>query len=82
VFLAEKIIFFRAGVMGIANAQRSLDVIRSVTEFISQPQYADVVVMLGLVRQLPLLASHFDVCRQRCRAGIEMIDPLSSDLVA
>ena len=37
------------GVMGIANAQRTLDTIRIITEFISQPQYSDVVVMFGLV---------------------------------
>lgn len=37
------------GVMGIANAQRTLDIIRIIAEFISQPKYSDVVVMFGLV---------------------------------
>jgi hypothetical protein len=40
------------GVMGIANAQRTLDTIRVIAEFISQPQYSDVVVMFGLVSRL------------------------------
>jgi aryl-phospho-beta-D-glucosidase BglC (GH1 family) len=35
------------GVMGIANAQRSLDYIRIVAEFISQDEYKDVVPMFG-----------------------------------
>jgi len=33
--------------MGYANAQRSLDYIRFLAEFISQPQYKDVVTMFG-----------------------------------
>ena len=36
------------GLMGIANAQRSLDYIRIITEFITQPQYAPVVPMFGM----------------------------------
>ncbi|KAG9084420.1 hypothetical protein FS749_005244, partial [Ceratobasidium sp. UAMH 11750] len=39
------------GVMGIANAQRSLNIIRTITEFISQDQYKDVVVMFGVVNE-------------------------------
>ena len=37
------------GTMGIANAERSLDIIRIITEFISQPQYAPVIPVFGLV---------------------------------
>jgi hypothetical protein len=37
--------------MGIANAQRTLDYIRIITEFISQPQYKDVVTMFGIVNE-------------------------------
>ena len=33
--------------MGFANAQRSLDYIRFLAEFISQPQYEGVVSMFG-----------------------------------
>jgi len=40
------------GVMGIANAQRSLDYIRVITEFITQPQYAPVVPMFGMPNML------------------------------
>jgi hypothetical protein len=40
------------GVMGIANAQRGLEVIRTIVEFISQPEYKDIVVMFGLVKFL------------------------------
>ncbi len=33
------------GVMGLANAERTLTYLRIITEFISQPQYRDVVGM-------------------------------------
>ncbi|KAF5357818.1 hypothetical protein D9756_001676 [Leucocoprinus leucothites] len=39
------------GPMGFANAQRSLDIIRILAEFISQPQYKDVVTMFGIVNE-------------------------------
>jgi glucan 1,3-beta-glucosidase len=37
--------------MGIANAQRSLDYIRIITEFISQPEYQDVIPIFGIVNE-------------------------------
>lgn len=37
--------------MGIANAQRTLYYLRVITEFISQPQYRDVIPILGLVNE-------------------------------
>lgn len=37
--------------MGYANAQRSLDLIRVLAEFISQPEYKDVVTMFGIVNE-------------------------------
>ncbi|PVF96710.1 glycoside hydrolase [Serendipita vermifera] len=39
------------GVMGVVNAQRSLDYIRIITEFISQPEYAPVVPYFGIVNE-------------------------------
>lgn len=42
---------FLNGPMGYANAQRSLDLIRVLAEFISQPQYRDVVTMFGIVNE-------------------------------
>jgi glucan 1,3-beta-glucosidase len=39
------------GPMGYANAQRSLDYIRIIAEFIAQPQYRDVVAMYGVVNE-------------------------------
>ena len=39
------------GTMGLANAQRSLDYIRILAEFISQPQYKDVVTMFGITNE-------------------------------
>ncbi|KDE06629.1 hypothetical protein MVLG_03124 [Microbotryum lychnidis-dioicae p1A1 Lamole] len=48
---------FLNGVMGIANAQRTLDCIRTLTEFISQPQYSNVVPMFSVLNEpLGLLA--------------------------
>ena len=42
---------FLEGVMGFANAQRALEYIRVFTEFISQPQYSNVVQMFGIVNE-------------------------------
>jgi hypothetical protein len=42
---------FLNGVMGYANAQRALEYIRVITEFISQPQWRDVIVMFGIVNE-------------------------------
>ncbi|TDL27295.1 glycoside hydrolase family 5 protein [Rickenella mellea] len=39
------------GPMGYANAQRSLDYIRILAEFISQPEYKDVIVMFGITNE-------------------------------
>ena len=39
------------GPMGLANAQRSLDYIRILAEFISQDEYKDVVVMFGITNE-------------------------------
>ena len=39
------------GPMGVANADRSLDYIRIFAEFISQPEYSDVVVMFGFTNE-------------------------------
>ncbi|KAG8863719.1 hypothetical protein FRB96_007556 [Tulasnella sp. 330] len=42
---------FLYGPMGLANADRSLDYLRILVQFISQPQYKDVVPMLGLLNE-------------------------------
>jgi len=42
---------FLNGVMGIANAQRALDYIRIIAEFISQDQYKDVVPFFGIMNE-------------------------------
>ncbi|KAJ7134035.1 glycoside hydrolase family 5 protein [Mycena crocata] len=42
---------FLNGPMGVANAQRALDVIRIISEFIAQPEYQDVVGMFGIVNE-------------------------------
>ncbi|KZV97605.1 glycoside hydrolase [Exidia glandulosa HHB12029] len=39
------------GPMGVANAQRTLTYIRTLTQFIAQPQYSNVVPMFGLVNE-------------------------------
>ncbi|KAG6919224.1 hypothetical protein DXG01_008019 [Tephrocybe rancida] len=40
------------GVMGIANAQRTLTYLRIITEFVSQEQYRDVVPVVGIVNEI------------------------------
>jgi glucan 1,3-beta-glucosidase len=47
--------------MGIANAQRSLNIMRSITEFISQDQYKDVIVMFGVVNEAQVSTIGMDV---------------------
>lgn len=42
---------FMNGVMGMANAQRTLNYIRIITEFISQPEWQPVVPMFGIVNE-------------------------------
>ncbi|TFY76332.1 hypothetical protein EWM64_g7678, partial [Hericium alpestre] len=42
---------FMNGFMGLANAQRTLDYIRIITEFISQSDYRDVVPVFGIVNE-------------------------------
>ena len=42
---------FLNGTMGYANAQRTLGYIRILTEFISQPEWAAVVPMFGVVNE-------------------------------
>lgn len=37
--------------MGLANAERSLNYIRSIVEFISQPEYKDVVQIFGILNE-------------------------------
>ena len=37
--------------MGFANAERSLSYIRILAEFISQPQYKDVVTIFGITNE-------------------------------
>ncbi|KAG8921416.1 hypothetical protein FRC01_000258 [Tulasnella sp. 417] len=39
------------GPMGLANAQRTLDVIRVITEFVSQPKFLPVVPMFGIINE-------------------------------
>ncbi|KAJ7643673.1 exo-beta-1,3-glucanase [Roridomyces roridus] len=43
---------FMNGVMGIANAQRTLTYLRILTEFASQDQYRDVVCIIGIVNEI------------------------------
>ena len=42
---------FLNGPMGYANAQRTLNYIRIIAEFISQPQYKDVVPIFGIINE-------------------------------
>lgn len=42
---------FMNGVMGYANAQRTLEYIRVITEFISQPQYKDLIPLFGIMNE-------------------------------
>ena len=43
---------FMKGVMGLANAQRTLSYIRIITEFISQKEYKDLIPLFGIVNEV------------------------------
>ncbi|KAG8945354.1 hypothetical protein FRC04_000889 [Tulasnella sp. 424] len=47
---------FLYGPMGLANAQRTLEYIRIITEFISQPEWAPVIPMFGIINE-PVVTS-------------------------
>lgn len=40
-----------SGPMGLANAQRALDYIRILAEFVAQPQYRDVITYFGIMNE-------------------------------
>ena len=42
---------FLYGIMGMANAQRTMNYIRIITEFISQDEWKDVVVTFGIINE-------------------------------
>ncbi|KAJ6614433.1 glycoside hydrolase superfamily [Mycena sp. CBHHK59/15] len=42
---------FLNGVMSYANVQRMLDYIHVIVEFISQPEYKDLIPMFGIVNE-------------------------------
>jgi glucan 1,3-beta-glucosidase len=52
---------FLNGVMGMANAQRGLNYIRIITEFISQPEWQEVVPVFGILNEPVLGAIGRDV---------------------
>jgi len=39
------------GTMGLANLQRSLDIIQTLLEFIMQPEWKDIVPMFGILNE-------------------------------
>jgi glucan 1,3-beta-glucosidase len=47
---------FMSGIMGIANAQRTLDYIRFITEFISQPEYQNLIPVFSIVNEAMVAA--------------------------
>lgn len=51
IFLSLSPVNFMSGNMGIANAQRTLYYIRVLTEFISQPEYRDLVPIFGIINE-------------------------------
>ena len=53
---------FLKGPMGYANAERTLDVIRAFTEFVMQPEYRNIVVILGVVNEPQAQIQAFLAC--------------------
>jgi glucan 1,3-beta-glucosidase len=80
----SRVINFLHGAMGIANAQRVLNYIRIITEFISQPEYNDLVPVFSVLNE-PLLAmitkpilGHLSVNRntRQLHLFIDLLSPL------
>jgi aryl-phospho-beta-D-glucosidase BglC (GH1 family) len=42
---------FLMSAMGLANAQRGLGYIRYITEFITQPQYSNLIPIFGIINE-------------------------------
>ncbi|EAL19968.1 hypothetical protein CNBF2950 [Cryptococcus deneoformans B-3501A] len=61
------------GVMGIANAQRSLETLRSIVEYISQDGVKQVVPMIGLVNEVQAETVGGDVLAAFYYQAYEMI---------
>lgn len=49
--LIDANIGFGASPMGIANMQRTLNYVRTLAQFISQPQYKDVIPFFGILNE-------------------------------
>jgi hypothetical protein len=49
--LLSRFIGFVHGQMGLVNAQRTLNYVRTLAQFISQPEYRDVVTMFGILNE-------------------------------
>ncbi|GAA6064426.1 hypothetical protein JCM10212_001201 [Sporobolomyces blumeae] len=64
---------FLNGAMGVANAQRTLAYIRTITEFISQPQYRNVVPMFSVLNEPYAATIGVDVLRHFYIESYEMM---------
>jgi len=63
--------------MGYANAQRMLNYIRIFIEFVTQPEFANVVVMFGITNE-PVLGK---IGRETLTSLYVAVFTLASDLI-
>lgn len=74
---------FLNGPMGLANAQRTLNYIRIFTEFISQPEYVNVVPMFGIMNEALVGIIGRDTLTSLCVAVFTFVsDSVNADLSA
>ncbi len=64
---------FLHGPMGIANAQRALNYMRVLTEFISQPEYQPIVPMFGIMNEAVIRVIGRDALTSFYREAHDMI---------
>jgi hypothetical protein len=64
--------------MGVANAQRALDYIRIIAEFISQPEYRDVVQLFGVMNEGALCIHPFHLGKLTVIYSARQLDYRSS----
>ena len=68
----EKVINFLSGPMGFANAQRMINYIRIFTEFITQPEYVNVIPMFGIVNEPVIPNIGIDTLTSLCVAILRL----------
>lgn len=72
---------FLNGAMGMANAQRTINYIRVITEFINQPEYRNVIPMWGIINEAQANVIGDEVIRALCVLQIMIEDVRNANAI-